>query len=335
MMKINSFNTTFNNPYTESGINNHKNAVTQPISGAEKDSSGKSYKTGISLLAIAGLALLLRKKIGKQIKKVKNVILPRNFEKERDIFLERLEKLKDEYGSSWQPVKSKDGKTLRDTMLGQNIKLLKEKIYNKLRLSSYPVSGDPKISDFAGRSTSKIKASSQNGWIYRTPITSVPFDNPHSVERISLNVRPEKALLEKLDEYFVTNVGTVQGKYKVPEAFSSWSERHDPITIYLYRSARKSNVLQDIAEIVKPYVRENGSSCLLGKKYANGCAWQLSPTQADKMKIIERIRALFGEKAADKVLGYNRFGKVSSGEVVAYNELLNRITGQSIKVLEP
>lgn len=334
-MITNNFDKIFNNSYVNTGFiaNPQNSACKKVISKDYKNNSEKVIITGIILVGLLGLAFLLRNKISAKVKDIVKVFKTKRFERSREKYIAELEKLKDEYNSWWQPVKESDGKTVRETMLGQNIYHLKGKVYDRLRLAKYPEIGDKNIAEITRASTDKITVNPQNGWHYRSPLAL--SKNSHTVERISLNVRPEKALIEKLDDYFSRNVDTVKGSYKTPASFDGWSGRHDPITIYLYQSARESNVLEDIAKIAKPYVRETGSTPLLGKKFADGCAWQISPSQKDKMEIIKRIKALFGEKTANKVLGFNRDGNVSSGEVCAYNEILNRITGQNIKVLEP
>ena len=127
----------------------------------------------------------------------------------------------------------------------------------------------------------------------------------------------------------------VCGYYKTPCSFGGWSSRHDPITIYLYRSAKKTTVLDDVAKIAKPYVRSTGNGVLLGKKYANGCAWQISPSEKEKQEMFKKFEDIFGEKVAKKIAGYSSGENLSAGEICAFNEILNKITGQNLEVLIP
>ena len=204
-------------------------------------------------------------------------------------------------------------------------------LYNKLRIAQYQQEGLSTIAEITRNGTSKTEVIPDLHWHFRIPINA-QRSNRHCVERISLNVRPEKELIEQLDKYFSEHIN-IQGEYKTPSTFRGWSSRHDPITIYFYEPIKDKKVLDDIAQIAKPFVRSTGNEVLVGNKFAPGCAWQLSPTPKQYQELRERIIPYFGEISARRICSDS--ARLSAGEFYTLNQIINKITGQEIDHLMP
>ena len=234
---------------------------------------------------------------------------------------------------------SEDGKMKLGYL--QEIDNAKDKMYDKLRSAKYPEIGCKNIEDFTDKETPLIRVihNAQAGdWDCRIP-RSLGEISEHSTERISLNVRPDENLIKKLDEYFVQHADTVRGYYKTPGYFEGWAKRHDPITIYLGKSAKGTTVLDDIAKIAEPYARESGTSVLIGKPVGNCCAHVRSPQISDYEMLRDRFIRIFGQENMHEIQPYGvRIGRnprLSAGEFWAYNEVFNKISGENVRVLMP
>ena len=250
-----------------------------------------------------------------------------------------LEKLKKMPGVNIRHLTiNEDGKI--HPLFLQNLDFAKEKMYDSIRCANYQQIGDKTIAECTGASTSTIKVSHnmQAGtWDYRSPISLIEKGN--AKERISLNVRPDKKLIEKLDKYLSDNVKELQGYYKTPGYYEGWSLRHDPITIY-FRKSVNDKVLENIAQIAEPYARENGNSVLIGKRFGTCCSHMREPEISDYEFLKKRFLKIFGKE--NTRLDLNPYGirigpnpHLSAGEFWAYNEVFNRITGKNIQVLIP
>ena len=251
-----------------------------------------------------------------------------------------IDKLKGMEGATTNKIEIDEKGKIHGLFLYE-IDKVKDKIYDKLRRAKYPSEGDKTISEFTGLSTPKIKVehNAQAGcWDYRIPkgLSGVG----KTKERISLNVRPDKELIRKLDEYFSEHIEDVRGFYKTPGYFEGWAKRHDPITIYLEKSAKGTTVLEDIAKIAEPYARETGTKVLPGKPVGKCCAHIRQPNVSDYNLLKERFIKIFGqENMNERINPYGvRIGvnpNISAGEFWSYNELFNKLTGENIQVLLP
>ena len=229
----------------------------------------------------------------------------------------------------------------RINLLSQEVDDAEAQIYKSLREANYKPSGDSTIAEFTDISTPTIKVShnAQAGdWDYRTPVGFIK--EGRATERISLNVRPDRELIRKLDDYFSSHLSDVKGYYKTPGYFEGWSSRHDPITIYLHSSAKNSTVLEDIAKIAAPYARETGTSVLIGKPFGNCCAHIRGAQISDFELLRDRYIKLFGMENYFPTI--NPYGirrgcepHATVGEFWSYNELFNRLTGENVQVLIP
>ena len=125
-------------------------------------------------------------------------------------------------------------------------------------------------------------------WDYRYPTN---FNSKLStVERLSLNVYQDKALIQKLDRYLSQNCPNAH--YKCPGAGKSlWNSRHDAITIY-FSEKITPKVKQDIAKLAEPHIRHCDKEVMLGDKIADGVYSVLEPTKETIKPLIIKAKLM-------------------------------------------
>ena len=158
---------------------------------------------------------------------------------------------------------------------------IRNKIYSKIRAGKdliYTSRENYKPKEFQEAlfaNTNGYRGTVESSWIYRSPIglkKQLPI-----VDRISLNVYQDKDLIAKLDNYLLEHCPGA--KYKCPGAGKiDWNQRHDTVTIYLTEKATPK-IMQDIADLVKPHIRQNPNEIMLGNKITQGAYQVLEPTK--------------------------------------------------------
>jgi hypothetical protein len=167
-----------------------------------------------------------------------------------------------------------------------------EALHRGLRLADYPPlpTDDPAIERKTATSTAEIESRPQNGWHYRLPRARHRLGwrtggTPNA--RVSLNVRPEAALVEALDAFCAAH----KAYYKTPDQLAGWQDRHDPITIYFHEPLTPA-FEKELTAIATPYVRADK---LEGRRIAQGIAAQQSPSPADIDALSAKATALAPE----------------------------------------
>jgi hypothetical protein len=162
--------------------------------------------------------------------------------------------------------------------------------YKTIRLTKVPyatrLTCNPNIEKVTEANVSGVKAVWENGWYYRVPVKRSPEP---IVDRISLNVYPEDELIQKLDKFVANSGGTVE--YKTSECFSSWNERHDPITIYFRRIVNKADE-DAIVKIASKHVRHSEEGTMIGRKLADGIYQVKEPDEKDVLALIDKAKKL-------------------------------------------
>ncbi|MDR2268848.1 MAG: hypothetical protein LBD94_01540 [Rickettsiales bacterium] len=148
-----------------------------------------------------------------------------------------------------------------------------------------------------GKARGTIKVFKEGGWYYRSLDVPIPTENLEQGEirkqtafRISLNVRPDIELIKRLDNLLITSDRRREyiRNYKSPneDNWGDWGWRHDPITIYMWKTSPK--ILQNIAEAAGPFVREGPE--MIGEKIANGVYLDYEPTKERTNALFEKIK---------------------------------------------
>lgn len=178
----------------------------------------------------------------------------------------------------------------------------------------------------------------QNGWHYRHFQYGLPED---VVERLSLNVKADPALIWELDELFRTGRYTdfkgkacripenkrVPGYYKTYDVARKWTVRHDPITMYFSRNLTPE-MINAVSDISQKYARPscNGMplvGALPGKPWISN---EKEPDEASVAQLAQRAERL-DSRLKDVILskayrhwdyrnGYSDFA-LSAGEFTA------------------
>lgn len=172
------------------------------------------------------------------------------------------------------------------------------------------------IDQITGKGSDSVGVLVENGWHFRTPQNR---QIKPAVDRISLNVSPEKELIEKLDDFVVRNPSVIN--YKTPKSFSGWFDRHDPITIY-FSDWVPDSVKQDIAKLVKPYVRKTTNPAtaekMIGTKIADGVYSLPEPDSTACEKLMKRAEKIDPYCAA--VLEPKLYRKGSNARIILFDE---------------
>ena len=172
------------------------------------------------------------------------------------------------------------------------------------------------IDQITGKGSDSVGVLVENGWHFRTPQNR---QIKPAVDRISLNVSPEKELIEKLDDFVVRNPSVIN--YKTPKSFAGWFDRHDPITIY-FSDWVPDSVKQDIAKLVKPYVRKTTNPAtaekMIGTKIADGVYSLPEPDSTACEKLMKRAEKIDPYCAA--VLEPKLYRKGSNARIILFDE---------------
>lgn len=167
-----------------------------------------------------------------------------------------------------------------------------EERYQRLRMGDYRNAGHKHDADIADATSAKadgIRRSPSGDWHVRAG-SGYDAKKPPT-HRASLNVRADKTLIAKLDE-FAKKHGVA---FKTPSSADEWHTRHDPVTIYGQKEFTPEQQAE-LAKIVAPYAR--GDEGLTGKKIGKGVSISKEPTADDAKKLMERIKAKNPEAAA-------------------------------------
>lgn len=102
--------------------------------------------------------------------------------------------------------------------------------------------------------------------------------NKETAWRITLNVKPERQLLEQIDEF----AQKYQCAWKYVNTVNDYNRRKDPIIIYLPKETLndREKILKEIHEISTPYVRKDNYNIYGYQNYGNGVFHAEHTTQA-------------------------------------------------------
>jgi len=135
--------------------------------------------------------------------------------------------------------------------------------YRKLRASNYQSNPNEENIWIYARTNQPVATKEQDNWIYRGYFGE---NSEKTITRGSFNVHVTTELITALDNYIASGAVKANYKFGAPNTPASPAERHDSISIYFLENPTKE-VLDDLALIIKPYVRGND---LLGKKVSEG-----------------------------------------------------------------
>lgn len=178
----------------------------------------------------------------------------------------------------------------------------------------------------------------KSGWRWRQFANGMNRNNV--VDRISLNVKADKNMIDELDKLMLkgeyvnaqgkkvklSDAAFTKGYYKTPQNTSDWLTRHDPITMY-FDDTVSPEMLNAIAEITQKYARtpSNGKALM---NSVEGKPWIAHEAYTPPAK----IQALYEEaKLLNPKLGQliyseaNSHGNwnVSTGQYAAFEKLVN------------
>lgn len=226
--------------------------------------------------------------------------------------------------------------------------------YNQIRHAHYDEKvtfpcGKNVVFDVSKQEKPNLMVFCNDGWLFRIPkhnVKNIEKDKNGS-QRISLNVVANPALIEELDNLFISGKYTdsknnrksvkkadlVGINYKVPYRTEAWLRRHDPVTIYK-TDAFSSDVVDAIASISQKYKRESVNNVPLVGAFANKpwIALEKDFTEKDFLEI-KNIAEMYSSSFADAMCqhayekwnyqdGYIRFS-ASTGMVNACRFLLD------------
>ena len=176
---------------------------------------------------------------------------------------------------------------------------MRDKIYGRIRGDGKKLIYQPRA-NYNSKEFHETLTRSENGfcgvisgaWFYRQPKNFNP--NLSIVERLSLNVHQDKALIQKLDKYLSQNCPNA--RYKCPGAGShSWNSRHESIVIYFYDKITPK-VKQDIAKLAEPHVRYSDKAVMIGDKISDGVYSLLEPTKETLQPLMAKAKLMNLEK---------------------------------------
>lgn len=246
---------------------------------------------------------------------------------------------KPDYAAQWHPQTS--GRYANAT--SDDFYRIADQYYDDLRLAnySYESSVNPNIrqSDVMPEEgimrTENITGFGMRGWFWRKPRRLQ--GEPNIVDRISLNVKADKKMLEELDrlmqtgEYVNKQGRTVkldvpEGYYKTPQTLEDWGSRHDPITMYF--SETISQDLQNaIADITEKYARtpSNGKALMNSLEGKPWIAHEAYTSVETAKGLYEEARRLNPElaKAMYYQLGGNEGWNCSTGMYAAAKRMVD------------
>ena len=159
-------------------------------------------------------------------------------------------------------------------------------------------------------------------WLYRLPKTRLLGVPPRY--RLSLNVLPDKHLIESLDRILVKR--KTKGFYRMPKDMTSWAGRHDSITLFLQEKPSEK-LLYDIINATEPYVRTK-KPVLLGQELVPGIAFSKERSDRRIALLINNFRS-FNDGALSECIQkrlrrtYDSYCTVSEGVVKAAEDLLD------------
>lgn len=162
------------------------------------------------------------------------------------------------------------------------------------------------IAATTSQSSKDVQVIMENGWHFRVPRNR---SNAPIVDRISLNVYPEDALIAKLDKLVAQSNGTIE--YKTSTSIKNWNKRHDPITIYFHRPVNKVDEAK-ITKLAQGHIRSDNG--MLGKKVSDGIYQVFEPTEKDVLALIHRAELMGADpelieclKSSDQLTGANLY----------------------------
>lgn len=170
-----------------------------------------------------------------------------------------------------------------------------------------------------------------DGWIYRKPknFPQGPIDH-----RYALNVKQNKELLHKLDEFTAKH----KMHYKTSRALN-WHDRTDAVVIYC-SAPQTAEEIAELKKIAAPYIRRDRPSRtndLDGEIIADGIATakETTPRQCaelyHKLKAVNPTIANTFRKTVDEQIQKNPHNPISLGQFQNYTNLLDTFTAERNK----
>jgi len=171
---------------------------------------------------------------------------------------------------------------------------LVNKYYNSIRYChSNPYEMRPTCSeniiDVISQSNSDIIANERSGWYYRTPRNTIYKDESQTLERLSLNVYPEKELIEKLDKFLIKH--NINACYKAPNDKQEWMIRHENIIMYFNEPITQEQKAE-LVSLISPHTRKTKEDVMIGTKLADGIYQIEEPTEKDVQMLLEKAKKL-------------------------------------------
>ncbi len=181
------------------------------------------------------------------------------------------------------------------------------------------------------RGTMNIINQETSGWIYRVPKNDIGGSINH---RYALNVKQDKELLRKLDEFTARN-----NMYYKTCQIANWYQRKDAVVIYC-RNQQTAKEIEELKKIAAPYIRRDKPALtndLDGKLLADGIvtAQEVTTRQCaelyHKLNNINPLLAKHFKTTVDEQIVKNRHNPISLGQYQNYANLLDTFIAEKNK----
>lgn len=194
----------------------------------------------------------------------------------------------------------------------QRLNVIHKYLYDQLRLpgtSKYGFTKDAGDVTGADNADSRVFGHTDEnnpGWYYRFLLEDGYAENgvrklrggfPKTTDRISLNVDYSPELIKKLDAW-LRDLNLEGANYKTPKEGDAWSDRRDPITIYLSRELTAKEEASLVEATKDSIRRDENMDSMSGVKISDGVFKEDSPTHEALAEMITRAEAVSPELAA-------------------------------------
>jgi len=130
-------------------------------------------------------------------------------------------------------------------------------------------------------------------------------ENRETTWRVALNVMPEKDLLEKVD----TLAQKYSCSWKYVNTLDGYNRRTDPIIIYFPKESdkKRDEILEELSEITKPYIRKDNYNIYGYQNYGNGIFHAEHTTLA---RLSNALYNCFYEKELEQIKNLTFFDEI-------------------------